>query len=42
MTDNPDSTMGAVARIVGLILAWLGTLKLGDIQSAQVLDNERP
>ena len=33
MTDNPDSTMGAVAQIVGVILAWLGSLKLGDIQA---------
>jgi hypothetical protein len=34
MTNEPDTTMGIIARVIGVILAWLGSLKLGDIQAS--------
>lgn len=33
MTDHQDTTGGVIVRVIGVILAWLGSLKLGDIQA---------
>lgn len=33
MTEHHESTMGAILRILGYTLAWLGSWKLGDVQA---------
>jgi hypothetical protein len=33
MTTQPDTTAGVLTRVAGVILAWLGSVKLGDIQA---------